>query len=160
MPFTCYLLGMISEASGAARSIETISTSRHCAAVSPTEGVGVAVGEAPSCGDQWCPSCAVVLWSDMGTLSAELQVLGLVVVKVLPGIPGQRTRYLIGEAPESCWDEDGFALTPWSPDGLPVYSEGAQRIHLHPALPSLWAAMADLLAELDGLAAEGLGERD
>lgn len=75
-------------------------------------------------------------------------------VEVLPGIPGTLTRYLIGEAPESQWDEDGMILPPWSPDGLPVYSEGAQRIYRHPALPVLWDALGDLVAELDDLAAQ------
>lgn len=154
---TWYVPAMSRKTTGVARSIETLSTAWHCAAISPSEGVGVAVAQTPSCGERACSSCAVVLWDDMGALCGELRVLGLAVVEVLPSIPGSLTRYLIGEAPESQWDEDGMLLPPWSPDSLPVYSDGAQRIYGHPALPVLWEALAELVAELDSLEAEGRG---
>lgn len=96
---------------------EHICTEWHAAVVTQGVGVGIAVDPLAVHPVSWIESQLV--------MNAELRVLGMAVVDLLPA-----GRYLIGTAP------DVWPL--WPTDALPVYVEGLEAVQWHPALAELW----------------------
>jgi len=129
------------------RNMEPIVSKYRAAVVNVSQGIGVAVELPPSCP---CSSCLIAWWGDRTAWEADLLVLELTPVDLLPDTPGVLTRYVLGTcAPHGV--ETGESVGLWSPDALPVHTAGAERVHGHPALANLWPALETLVDSLDSL---------
>lgn len=127
---------------------DVVSTFR-AALVDLDSGVGVAVEMPPVCD---CATCLTSWWTDRVEFEAELLVYDTAVVQLLPDMPGRLTCMTL--APCAAWDEDGHEVALWGPDALPIHEGGAVVVEGHPALGELWAALGELVEELDGEVAQ------
>ncbi|MGP5033821.1 hypothetical protein ACTXKE_02705 [Brachybacterium alimentarium] len=122
--------------------IESVTSTWRAAVVDLEHGIGVAA-EVPHWCD--CAPCLLEWWEDRYSWEGDLLVLGAVPVALLPDEPGRLPLMLLGSC--GAWDDSQAPL--WTPDALPVHAEGADAVQGHPALPSLWASLEDLVAVLD-----------
>lgn len=108
------------------------------------QGVGVAVEVPPSCD---CAACLTSWWEDRTEWEAELLIYDVAVVSLVADMPGRLPAMTLG----SCvaWGGNGAEVALWSPDALPVHSDDAEAMEGHPALPSLWEALGELVEVLD-----------
>lgn len=127
--------------------VDVVSTYR-AALVDPDTGIGAAVEMSPPCD---CAPCLIEWWEDRTAWEAELLIHDTAVVQLLPDVPGRLTAMHLG--PCVAWDEDGHEVDLWGRDALPIHEGGAGAVEGHPALGELWAALGELVEELDGEAA-------
>lgn len=127
---------------------ETIVQRWHCVVIDTRAGVGVGMASEPLCS---CAECLASWWDDRDLLDAELRVLNMAVLDVLPADDQTCARFTIGRH-EPAWSEDGSAILPWGPDDLPCAPGDDDALALAD-LTALWRALARLVEQLDSEAA-------
>ncbi|MEE1651832.1 hypothetical protein V1260_13700 [Brachybacterium sp. J144] len=110
--------------------------------------IGVAVEIPPPCD---CAPCLLAWWDDRASWEGDLLSYGVAVVELLPDEPGRLACMHLALC--EAWDADGREIALWTPDGLPIHRGGAAAVGGHPVLAGLWAALEELVRELDGAAA-------
>ncbi|MGO2362241.1 MAG: hypothetical protein ACTH6N_14075 [Brachybacterium tyrofermentans] len=124
--------------------IESVTSTWRAAVLDLDHGIGVAV-EVPHWCD--CAACITTWWEDRTSWEGDLLAFDVVPVALLPDEPDRLPLMLLGTC--AAWDENGDEVALWTPDALPVHELGADAVQEHPALPSLWGSLEDLVQLLD-----------